>query len=129
MPEELQQNIMIVDDDRNMGELVLAALTANNLHAVWVSSGADCLEKLAQGFKGLILLDVKMAKMDGWDTLRNIVNRGLFPGNLVCMFTGDIDPGAKSEGLQEYVLDYITKPFKTDALVKSVRYALDCLHP
>lgn len=129
MPDELRKNIMFVDDDRNMGYLVLSVLTDEDLNPVWVSSGPECLEKLEQGFKGLILLDIKMPGLDGWDTLREIVNRGLFPGNLVCMLTGDVDPGPKADGLQEYVLDYITKPFATAALIKSVRYALDCLNP
>jgi DNA-binding response OmpR family regulator len=128
MPDELKQKIMVVDDDRKMGELVLNVLMPEGWDVIWVGSGLECLERMEGGFKGLILLDIQMAAMDGWDTLREIVNRGLFPGNLVCMLTGETEPGNKSEGLEEYVLDYITKPFKTQALITKIRYALDCLH-
>jgi CheY-like chemotaxis protein len=69
-----------------------------------------------------------MPEMDGWDTIRALVGRGLYPGNIIVMLTGMGEPDGKMDGLQEYVTDYMTKPFGPNQLIEALQYYLTLLH-
>jgi CheY-like chemotaxis protein len=90
-------------------------------------NGNECLEILEKGFSGLILMDVVMPKMDGWDTIEEIVNRDLVKNTIIVMLTGELEPSKKMDHLKEYVLDYITKPFDYKNFVNIVREYLSYL--
>jgi CheY-like chemotaxis protein len=49
----------------------------------------------------VILMDIMMPEMDGWDTIREIADRELYLGNLIVILTGMGEPGAKRDGIQE----------------------------
>ncbi|MCX6693189.1 MAG: response regulator [Methanomicrobiales archaeon] len=61
-----------------------------------------------------------MPNMDGWDTIREIVARGYTERVMVVMLTAKDTPDEKMDGLQEFVFDYITKPFYPDELIERV---------
>ena len=62
--------------------------------------------------------------MDGWATIRAMVQEGLHEGNLICMLTASEDPAGAGEGLQEYVYNYLPKPFERKRLLEVVAEAL-----
>jgi len=112
---------MIVDDDPDILLAVKIAFELEGLSILTANNGEECIEALENGFRGVILMDIMMPVMDGWDTVQRMVDEGLFEGNLVAMLTAREDPGKKVEGLQEYVIDYLTKPFDPDELVNTVQ--------
>ncbi|MDY6965435.1 MAG: response regulator [Halobacteriota archaeon] len=114
------KRVMIVDDEPSILIAVRVLLEPKGFEVVTVDSGMKCIEVLKEGFKGVILMDVMMPRMDGWDTIQKIVDEGLSEGNIIVMFTAKEIPGPKMEGLQEYVMDYITKPFENEKLVASI---------
>ena len=118
---------MVVDDEPLILCTVEALFKHHGLQVTTVNSGQECLDALASGFKGIILMDVMMPLMDGWDTLREIVDKGLLEGNLIAMLTALDAPDQKMEGLQEYVIDYIPKPFESEELVATVKGYLEYL--
>jgi DNA-binding response OmpR family regulator len=75
----------------------------------------------SHGFQGVILKDIMMPHMDGWQTIREIVARGYTKGNIISMLTarGDFDPIA--EDIRPYVKDYLVKPFDLKPLVNKVK--------
>jgi CheY-like chemotaxis protein len=119
--------ILIVDDDEVIREMVMMLLENEGWQVRQAGSGQECLNQLRQGFRGLILMDIRMPGMDGWETVRAIAQEGLFTGNLIYMVTGEAKPNLTADGLQEYVLDYLVKPFHPGQLVKSVRQGMDLL--
>ena len=123
----MQTKIMVVDDEPLIVSTVKALFKHHGLHVTTASSGQECLEELEAGFKGVILLDVMMPHMDGWETIKEIVDRGLFEGNVIAMLTALDAPDQKMEGLQEYVIDYITKPFEAEELISTVKGYLEYL--
>jgi CheY-like chemotaxis protein len=123
----MKNRIMIVDDNEYVRASVEIICESEELGLVAAASGAECLAQLESGFKGVILMDVMMPEMDGWDTIREMTNRGLYEGNLIVMLTGMGEPDAKMDGLQEYVTDYMTKPFGPDQLVEALQYYLTLL--
>ena len=118
------RRIMIVDDDPGILFTVEAVLQDAGYSVVACQGGQQCLLHLREGFRGLILMDIMMPRMDGWDTLRVARDEGLLEENLVCMLTAVAAPGPKMEGLQECVLDYVTKPFDAQTLVAAVEECL-----
>lgn len=120
--------VMVVDDDQAVLYTVEAILKSEGFDVHPVSSGSDCLSRLSEGFRGLILMDIMMPEMDGWDTIREVVNRDLMEGNVICVLTAVGDPGPKMEHLKEYVMDFVRKPFEMKELLDSVNDALTCLN-
>jgi DNA-binding response OmpR family regulator len=112
---------MIVDDDPSILFTVQAILERNGMSVTAVESGCECLSTLKSGFRGLILMDVMMPGMSGWETIEAIREQGLTEGNIVCMMTVITSPSEEMEGIKELVLDYLRKPFSPDELLSTVR--------
>ena len=123
----MSQQIMIVDDDPAVRYTVQEVLRGANLQAITVDSGRACLEELRKGFRGVILLDIMMPDMDGWDTLEAMKREGLTEGNIVCMLTAVISPGAEMDSVKDSVMDYVRKPFDPDGLIATAKEYLSFL--
>ena len=113
--------VLVVDDDPSVLMTVKKILERSDLVVQTAESGKECLNALENGFKGLILMDVFMPQMDGWDTIQEMVNRDLIEGVIIVMLTGEVQPSIKMDHLKEYILDYITKPFDYDKLLSVVK--------
>ncbi len=116
----MDKQIMVVDDDPSIRSTVEIILNTKGYSICVVESGKRCLEKLREGFKGLILMDVMMPEMDGWGTIAAIEDEGLHGGNVICMLTAVHDPGPELERLTECVMDYVRKPFTSEELLETV---------
>lgn len=116
----MANKVLVVDDEELVQYSVRRILQDAGFAVLIASSGPECLEILRKGFKGLILMDIMMPHMDGWDTVKAIVDEGLLEGNIICMLTGKEVPDIKMDYLKEYVLDYIRKPFDSRKFVQIV---------
>ncbi len=116
----MDKQIMIVDDDQSIRKTVEIILSANGYSVCAAERGRECLSKLREGFNGLILMDIMMPEMDGWDTIAAIEEEGLHGGNVICMLTAVHDPCPKMEKLTESVMDYVRKPFTSEELLETV---------
>ena len=125
----MDKKVLIVDDEKHIRFAVCKILKPEGIEVSSAASGEEGLEELRKGFRGVILMDIMMPERDGWDTIREMVNRGYYEGNVLMMLTAVIVPSEKMEGLQEYVLSYITKPFDREELVQSVSRGLSYLSP
>lgn len=114
--------LMLVDDEEMIRESVEAFFQAEGIGILTAAGGRECLDHLEAGFRGVILMDVMMPELDGWDTIRQIVAKKMYEGNIIVMLTAMNAPGTHMEGIQEYVTDYVTKPFDTDSLMESILY-------
>ncbi|WP_246559150.1 response regulator transcription factor [Citrifermentans pelophilum] len=118
---------MIVDDEPYIRETVQEILTFHGIGLLSAASGDECLQYLREGFRGVILLDIMMPGKNGWETIREIAAAGLQSGNIIAMLTALDTPDDQMDGLQELVMDYITKPFEPSEFVASLRSYLSCL--
>jgi DNA-binding response OmpR family regulator len=62
-----------------------------------------------------------MPEMDGWDTIQNLVDKGMVKGNIICMLTGKEATDERMKMFKEYILDYIRKPFDHQKLTELVK--------
>jgi DNA-binding response OmpR family regulator len=119
---KMDKKIMIVDDEQDILQSLKMVLERNDFQVTAVESGKKCLKEIERGFKGIILMDIMMPGMDGWETIREIVNRGLMKGICVEIITGKgTNDRDKMLGLESFVKDYHTKPIDIETLIASIK--------
>ena len=102
------EKILVVDDDQNICELLRLYLTKEGYQVTLACDGEDALAKYAQAKPDMVLLDVMMPKLDGWEVCRRIRKAGDTP---VIMLTAKGETFDKVLGLELGADDYIVKPF------------------
>jgi CheY-like chemotaxis protein len=118
----MNNKIMVVDDETDILASIRALFEKQNYEVTTVESGEECIQALENGFKGVILMDIMMPNMDGWDTIKKIVNRGLIKNVAINIITGKGTKDHQKLGeLGSYVYDYLTKPIDINQLIDSVK--------
>ena len=113
--------ILIVDDDSNICELIRLYLEKDHFKTVIANDGAQALQLVAAEKPDLILLDIMMPKLDGWQVCREIRKTMQTP---IIMLTAKGEVFDKVLGLELGADDYITKPFDTKELTARVKAVL-----
>ena len=113
----MTRTILVVDDDAEIRDLAELILSGGGYKVRKASSGWEALEKARLSSPDLILLDVNMPDMDGWEVLRLLKADEGFRSLPVVMFTVKMEFRDKVHALQDGAQDYITKPFAYDELL------------
>jgi DNA-binding response OmpR family regulator len=109
--------ILVVDDDPSSLDIVRTYLEARGYQVVTAMDGKEALVKMEAVRPCLVLLDVMMPGMDGWEVARVIKNHPQFGKNVrIVMLTARSDFTDKQEGLRSGADDYIVKPIRLDDL-------------
>jgi DNA-binding response OmpR family regulator len=119
------RRVLIVDDQQDILDLTAAVLAGAGYEVVAVNSGSDALDQLSRQTFGMVLLDINMPEMDGWETLRLIRADEALVRLPVAMFSVKGEFRDKVHSMQEGALDYITKPFVVDVLLERVGRIFD----
>ncbi len=109
--------ILIIDDDRELCALIKRSAQAEHIEADFSNTGKEGLQKLKEQEYQLVILDVMMPGMDGFETLTEIRREYSLP---VLMLTSKNDSVSKVRGLREGADDYLTKPFDMDELTARI---------
>jgi len=113
--------ILVVDDERHIVQLIRLYLSNEGFVVDTASNGQEALEKVAAVHPRLVILDVMMPRVDGWEVCRRIRRLGDTPVILLTARTDDVD---KIVGLELGADDYVTKPFNPRELVARVKAVL-----
>lgn len=114
------KKVLVVDDEPDTLELVKLVLESGGFEAVLANNGKEALDQIATLRPDLVLLDIMMPDMDGWDVFRKIKEKD--PGIPIAILTAKAQNIDKLLGL--HVLkadDYITKPFGKNELIDKVK--------
>jgi diguanylate cyclase (GGDEF)-like protein len=118
------QRVLIVDDTKNIHALVKARLNGEPVELHSCFSSADGLAMAGQLLPDLILLDVDMPDMDGFEVCRRLKGQPATMNIPVVFLTGAGSTDEKIRGLELGAVDYVTKPFEPAELRARVRAAL-----
>jgi DNA-binding response OmpR family regulator len=121
----MPETIMVVDDDSDILDLARLVLEGGGYRVIQAASGADALRTLAAERPDLILLDINMPGMDGWQVLRLLKVDERTSAIPVALFSIKSQVRDRVSGLQGGACDYIAKPFECDELLGRVRGILD----
>ena len=121
----MKKRIMIVDDNPDVLFSVKDGLEAldEGLEVLGVISGKECLAKVRAFKPDLILMDVMMPGMDGWEVVASLKNDKDTADIPIVYLTGKTDELSKSMGSLT-ALDYIEKPFNTVDLVERINHVI-----
>lgn len=112
------QKILIVEDDRAIAELERDYLEINNFEVTIATNGADGLSLAQNNDYSLIILDIMLPMMDGFEVITNLRKKKQTPVIFLSAKSEDID---KIRGLGLGADDYMTKPFSPNELVARVK--------
>ena len=124
---ENQATILVVDDNHDNVEILRAFLESRGYRVVSASEGRTALTKLEEVRPALVLLDVMMPGMDGWQVCRTIKQHPQFASTKVVMVTAKGGFEDKSEGMRSGADDYVVKPIDLHELEKKVKRNLEAM--
>jgi DNA-binding response OmpR family regulator len=113
--------VLLVEDDRSIGNLLRGYLARHGYRVVWVRSGGEALTELARHPVRIVLLDIGLPDIDGFDVCREIRSRSTVP---VVMLTARDEEPDRVAGLEVGADDYVAKPFSPRELVARIKAVL-----
>jgi DNA-binding response OmpR family regulator len=113
--------ILIVDDDAMAREILKRILEHAGYEVMTAGSGPEALRKLHEGIPHLVVVDLMMPEMDGFELCRRIKSHLDVP---IVILSAVAAVESKVEGLQMYAEDYVVKPFEKEELVARVQRVL-----
>ena len=117
--------IMVVDDDQDTVAILARHLQREGFIPIEASSGAQCLKLVHENEVDVILLDLMMPGMDGFEVVRVLKNDPITAEIPVIMITARDDLDARAEGMRLGVSDFLAKPVFRRQLATRVRAQLD----
>jgi len=111
------QTVLLIDDDTTLLELLSDHLRTAGYHPLVASNGPSGLRLAAEAGPDLVVLDVMMPEMDGWEVCERLRQRSSVP---IIMLTAKDQEMDKLRGFRLGVDDYVTKPFSFAELVARV---------
>jgi two-component system alkaline phosphatase synthesis response regulator PhoP len=115
------KTILVVDDEPHIIELLKLYLTGENYSVVTAFTGPDALTKFAASEPALVVLDLMLPELDGWEVCRRIRRESEVP---IIMLTARSDDVDKIVGLELGADDYLAKPFNPRELVARIKAVL-----
>lgn len=109
--------ILIIDDDIELCTLIKRSVLSEQIDADFCNTGKAGVQQLKKQEYQLVILDVMMPGMDGFETLEEIRKESSLP---ILMFTSKNDSNSKVRGLRAGADDYLTKPFNMDELIARI---------
>jgi DNA-binding response OmpR family regulator len=116
-----RSSVLVVDDELDVRTLIRLLLERAGLDVTEASSGREALRRLHQVRPDLVILDVTMPDLDGWQTLERVRDLSEVPVLMLTARAAELD---KVRGLKAGADDYVTKPFGRQELLARVEALL-----
>lgn len=122
--KSLHQKILVVDDNRDNRELVVKVLKNRGYDMVEAVDGEDALRKAQEERPGLILMDISLPKMDGYEVIRRLKSQEEYRDIPIVALTAHVMKGDKERAMNAGCIGYIPKPIDIRELPEQIRYYL-----
>lgn len=116
-----EMNVLLVDDEKHFREILVKRLSQRGIIALQASDGEEALRLLEEKPVDVIVMDVKMPRMNGIETLRHVKEQ--YPATEVIMLTGHASTRDGVDGIKAGAFDYLTKPIEFEQLLRKIRQA------
>ena len=122
-------SVLVVEDEQDVADLLRYNLAKEGYDVVIVGNGADALKRARETKPELILLDIMVPQLNGWEVCRRLKQDAETRGIPIIMVTGRVEEGDKVLGFEMGADDYVTKPFSPREIVARVRAVLRRAQP
>lgn len=119
----IKQKILVVDDEKSMCDFLEIMLNKEGYEVSSTTSGEKALELLDNNLYSMVLTDVKMPAVDGFEVLRK--TKEVSPDTVVIMITAYGSPEGAVTAIKEGAYDYITKPFRVEEVKLTIKKSLE----
>ncbi len=119
----MAKKVLVADDHVETVALIRDALTPHGYEVIAAGNGAECLERVEETEPDLLILDVHMPVLNGFDTLR-LLRKRAYDSLPVIILSGRGDLSDVRKGWKRGADIYLTKPVKVGAVVAAVRWLL-----
>jgi len=119
--------IMVVDDDQDTVAILARHLQREGFVAIEANSGAQCLKLVHENEVDVILLDLMMPEMDGFEVVKALRDDPVTAEIPIIMITARDDIEARSEGMRVGVSDFLAKPVFRKQLANRIKAQLDTI--
>lgn len=119
----VKDKILVADDEQSMREFLEIMLKKEGYKVTLASNGEEVIHLIENDLFDLVLLDIRMPKLDGITALKRI--KAITPETIVIMITAYASADTAIRAMKEGAYDYITKPFKVDEIKLIVKNALE----
>lgn len=116
----MAKKVMLVDDEQDIIDVFGFFLKKEGFEVYSANGGKECIESFRDVGPDILLLDVMMPDMDGWDVIRELKREGALDKVKIIMLTVVREPEEEHADLSPYILDYITKPCNKEDLLKRI---------
>jgi DNA-binding response OmpR family regulator len=123
--ENTRQRILVVDDDEHIQKSLAQYLEMEDFDVDVASSGQEALEQAGRQTPDLVLLDIMMPEMDGFEVVERLRQEAPTARVPVILLTARGQDTDVIKGYQMGVSSYLTKPFNLDELVDTIREVLE----
>jgi DNA-binding response OmpR family regulator len=113
--------VLLVEDEHSIGSMTRGYLERNGYRVVWVRTGEEGLAELGRHQVRIVILDIRLPGIDGFDVARTIRTRSDVP---ILMLTARDEEPDRVAGLELGADDYLTKPFSPRELVARMKAVL-----
>ena len=118
--EAAPTRVMVVDDDAGYARLLVDCFSGLGFQVRYVESGAEALSEIPTFHPEIVLLDIRMPEMDGFEVCQNIRQNSEYANIIIIMLTSVGEVEDKIKGLKVGADDYLTKPFDFDELLARI---------
>lgn len=114
------KKILIVDDNPFIIVTARAIFEDAGFEVFAANSGQECISFLEKNsFKGVVLMDLMMPEMDGWETITKIIEKDLNKNIIISVLSAKEVPIEKPKEM-DFIVDYFNKPFDSDEIVEKI---------
>jgi chemosensory pili system protein ChpA (sensor histidine kinase/response regulator) len=122
--KQLKQIVMVVDDSITMRRVASKLLERNNFEVVTAKDGVDALSLLEDVKPDVMLLDIEMPRMDGFELATHMQNENLYSDIPIIMITSRTGEKHRDRALQIGIANYMGKPYQEEELIENIQSAI-----
>ncbi len=123
--KKVKSLVLVVDDIENNLEFVVDVISTDEIDVIQATSGLECIEKTVRNKPDLILLDIAMPEMDGYEVCRRLKENSETAEIPIIFLTARVQKEDIIKGFEVGAVDYILKPFNFQELISRVKTHLD----
>jgi DNA-binding response OmpR family regulator len=121
---DVKKSILVVDDDSSLTELLEMVLVDGGYGVTVVRNGRDAIISAVATPPDLVVLDILMPEMDGWETSKHLLSHERTAQIPIIFLTAKVSPEDQLRGWYSGCFAYLTKPFDIQELLEKVEQAL-----
>ena len=124
-PTDTRPLVMVVDDSITVRKVTERFLQRNGMRSVTAKDGLDAISVLQDGKPDLILLDIEMPRMDGYEFATHVRNDARFSDVPIIMITSRVGDKHRARAIEIGVTDYLGKPYQDSQLLEAITRQLE----